>query len=134
MKRGRAYREARELGKRYPTSYNEADRRVIIDRYDYPEGWTPRFGKLRYELPSTYPRDIPVPYIPRDMEYEKSNPTHRLTYSNAPGDDGSEWDKWCIEDHNVSWDPDTDSLVKFTTMMRASLGNPDSNNPFIEVA
>lgn len=132
MKRGRAYREAKELGERYPIRYSESDRRVVVERYDYPEGWTPRFGQLRYELPETYPRDVPTVFIPRKMECENSNLKHRLSYVTAPGDDGDDWAKWCIEEHNVSWDPGDDSLVKLTTMMRASLANPDSDNPFEE--
>lgn len=131
MKRGRAYREARELGERYPTQYSESERRVVVERYDFPEGWDPQFGKLRYELPSTYPRDIPTVYIPSEMTYEGSRPIHLLTFSRAPGGD-EEWNKWCIEDHNVSWDPERDSLVKLTTMMRASLAAPRSDNPFEE--
>lgn len=132
MKRGRAYREARELGEQYPTSYSESNRRVVIERYHYPEGWSPRFGKLRYELPSTYPRDIPTAYIPRKMEHEKGTLKHRLTHSSPRGGKASEWDKWCIENHSVSWDPETDSLLKFTMMLRASLKHPTSDNPFSE--
>lgn len=132
MKRGRAFEEARELGERYPTHYSESDRQVVVERYDFPEGWSPRFGKLRYELPATYPRDIPTVYVPSEMSYEGSSPEHLLTFARPSDDNEGAWSKWCIEDHNVAWDPGRDSLVKLTTMMRASLAAPNSDNPFEE--
>jgi len=131
MKRGRAYEEARRLGDRYPIQYSESDRRVVVERFDFPEGWDPRFGKLRYDLPGTYPRDIPTVYIPREQSYETGKPRHLLRGIGPSGGDGT-WSKWCIEDHNVTWDPDEDTLIKLTTMMRASLAAPNSDNPFAE--
>lgn len=129
MKRGRAYEEAKKLGDRYPIRYDEADRRVVIERFDYPEGWSPRFGAIRYDLPSTYPRDMPLVYITRGMSHEDGKPEH-LMRRIGPGD---EWSKWCIENQNVGWNPETDTLVKLTTMMRASLAAPNADNPFTEV-
>ncbi|WP_276259559.1 hypothetical protein [Haloglomus litoreum] len=128
MKRGRAYEEARKLGERYPVAYSEADRRVVLERFDFPPGWDPQFSKLRYELPDTYPRDMPTVYVPSELSYEGKSPTHLLHGISPYGD--SDWSKWCIEDHNVNWDPGSDTLVKLTTMMRASLANPYSDNPF----
>jgi hypothetical protein len=132
MKRGRAYEEARKLGHRYPVQYSEADRRVVLERFDYPQGWTPRFGKLRYDLPETYPRDMPTVYISSTVTHESGSPRHEMRSIHPAGD--NTWNKWCIEDHNVGWDPETDTLVKLTTMMRASLAHPSSDNPFEEVA
>lgn len=128
MKRGRAYEEARRLGDRYPVEYSESNRRVVIKRFDYPEGWSPRFGKLRYDLPETYPRDMPTVYVPSEIRYQGRSPRHLLS-GIAPSDDDS-WGKWCIEDQNLSWNAESDTLVKLTTMMRASLAAPDSDNPF----
>lgn len=133
MKRGRAYEEARKLGDRYPIMYSEADRRVVIKRFDYPEGWDPRFAPMRYDLPETYPRDMPTVYVSGRVAYNGDSPTHLLSGLSPRDDDDGEWSKWCIEDHNTGWDPETDSLVKLTTMMRASLASPYSNNPFEEV-
>ena len=132
MKRGRAYEEARKLGDRYPVTYSESDRRVVIDRFDYPEGWSPRFAPLRYDLPETYPRDVPTVYVSSSVQWHQGRPQHLLNRIHPADDDDQEWAKWCIEDHNVGWDPTEDSLVKLTTMMRASLANPESDNPFEE--
>lgn len=132
MNRGRAYREAKKLCDQYPVRYSEDKRTVVIERYDFPEGWKPRFGKLRYDLPSTYPRDMPTVYIPDGMKYRGGTPTHLLTFVKAPGRDGGEWRKWCIEDQNIPWDRENDSLIKLTTLMRASLERPNSDNPFVE--
>lgn len=134
MKRGRAYEEAQKLGDRYPVMYSETDRRVVLERFDYPEGWEPRFAQLRYDLPETYPRDIPTVYVSSKISYNGSSPTHLLSGLSPREDADNKWSKWCIEDHNVGWDPETDTLVKLTTMMRASLANPYSDNPFEEVA
>jgi hypothetical protein len=131
MKRGRAYEEARKLGDRYPVQYSESNRRVVIERFDFPEGWSPQFAKLRYDLPQTYPRGMPTVYIPREMSYVDGKPRHLLRGIGPDGDDIS-WSKWCIENHNTGWDPSTDSLVKLTTMMRASLASPNSDNPFAD--
>jgi hypothetical protein len=130
MKRGRAYEEARKLGERYPVEYSEVDRRVVLERFDFPPGWAPKFGKLRYELPDTYPRDMPTVYVPGEMSFEDGSPTHLLSGISPRGD--PDWSKWCIEDHNAGWDPASDTLVKLTTMMRASLASPYSDNPFAE--
>lgn len=132
MKRGRAYEEAEKLGHRYPVRYSETERRVVVERFDFPEGWEPRFGQLRYDLPETYPRDIPTVYISSKLSHENGSPLHEMRSLHPSDDDDGEWNKWCIEDHNVGWDPGTDSLVKLTTMMRASLANPASDNPFAE--
>jgi len=132
MKRGRAYEEAEKLGDRYPVRYSESDRRVIIERFDYPEGWDPRFAPLRYDLPDTYPRDIPSVYVSGDVSYEHRNPEHLLNRIHPSDDDDGEWAKWCIRDHRVGWDPKHDSLVKLTSMMRASLASPHTDNPFEE--
>ena len=132
MKRGRAYKEAKRLGHRYPVQYSESNRRVILERFDYPEGWTPRFAPLRYDLPETYPRDVPTVYVSGKISHENGRPEHLLNRIHPPDDDSGEWSKWCIENHNVGWDPKTDSLIKLTTMMRASLANPASDNPFEE--
>lgn len=132
MKRGRAYEEARKLGHRYPVEYSESKRRVVIERFDYPEGWSPRFAPLRYDLPETYPRDVPTVYVSSDLRYEDGWPEHLLSRIRPSDDDAGAWAKWCIEDHNVCWDPVDDSLIKLTTMMRASLANPNSDNPFVE--
>lgn len=134
MKRGRAYEEAEKLGHRYPVQYTEADRRVVLERFDYPEGWAPRFGKLRYDLPETYPRDMPTVYISSTVSHEDGSPIHEMRSLTPADDDDGNWNKWCIEDHNVGWDPETDTLLKLTTMMRASLAHPASDNPFEEVS
>ena len=131
MKRGRAYEEAKKLGDRYPIRYSEADRRVVVERFDFPDGWSPRFAKLRYDLPTTYPRGMPTVYIPRDMSHCDGKPRHLLR-GIGPGSREGSWSKWCIEDQNVGWDPASDTLVKLTTMMRASLSAPNSDNPFAE--
>lgn len=132
MKRGRAYQEAARLGDRYPVQYSESDRRVVLERFDYPEGWNPRFAGLRYDLPETYPRDIPTVYVSSSVSYAEGSPRHLLDRIHPPDDTEHRWNKWCIENHNVGWDPGTDTLVKLTTMMRASLANPASDNPFAE--
>ncbi|MCY4730620.1 hypothetical protein KY092_08620 [Natronomonas gomsonensis] len=132
MKRGRAYEEAAKLGDRYPIRYSEANRRVIIERFDYPEGWNPRFAPMRYDLPETYPRDVPTVYVSGTVSYERGKPEHLLNRIHPADDDDGEWAKWCIRDHFVNWDPERDSLVKLTSMMRASLANPNSDNPFNE--
>jgi hypothetical protein len=129
MRRGRAYEEAEKLGHRYPVRYSESERRVIIERFDYPEGWTPRFAKLRYDLPETYPRDVPTVYVSSSVSYEGGRPEHLMSSIHPSDDDDREWCKWCIRDYYVNWEP-TDSLVKLTTMMRASLEQPESSNPF----
>lgn len=134
MKRGRAYEEAEKLGHRYPVDYSESNRRVVLERFDYPDGWSPRFAPLRYDLPETYPRDVPTVYVSSRVTFKRGSPRHLLNRIRPPDDDDNEWSKWCIEDHNVSWDPTRDSLVKLTTMMRASLANPSSDNPFEEGA
>ncbi|WP_338739308.1 hypothetical protein [Haloplanus salilacus] len=130
MKRGRAYEEAEKLGHRYPVRYSEADRRVVLERFDYPEGWSPRFAPMRYDLPTTYPRDMPTVYVSNEVTHEHGKPEHLLNRIGPADDADDEWSKWCIEDHNVGWDPGTDTLVKLTTMMRASLANPNADNPF----
>lgn len=132
MKRGRAYEEAEKLGDRYPVRYSEADRRVILERFDYPKGWSPRFAQMRYDLPETYPRDVPTVYVSSRVSYEGQKPQHLLNRVHPSDDDDNEWSKWCIEDHNVGWDPSRDTLLKLTRMMRASLANPYSDNPFEE--
>jgi len=132
MKRGRAYEEAEKLGDRYPVRYSESDRRVIIERFDYPEGWSPRFAPMRYDLPETYPRDVPTVYVSGNISYERRRPEHLLNWVHPPDDDDAEWAKWCIRDQHVGWDPNRDSLVKLTSMMRASLADPHTDNPFEE--
>ena len=132
MKRGRAYEEAEKLGHRYPVRYSESNRRVVLERFDYPEGWTPRFAPLRYDLPETYPRDVPTVYVSSRVSYDNRKPQHLMTRISPSDDDDGEWVKWCIEDHNVGWDPNEDTLIKLTTMMRASLADPHSDNPFEE--
>ena len=134
MKRGRAYEEAAKLGHRYPVCYSEADRRVVIERFDYPEGWNPRFAQLRYDLPETYPRDMPTVYVSSRVSHESGRPEHLLDRIHPPDDDDNEWVKWCIREYGAGWDPKTDTLVKLTTMMRASLAEPNANNPFEEVS
>ena len=133
MKRGRAYEEAEKLGHRYPVHYSEKDRRVVIERFDFPEGWSPRFGAIRYDLPETYPRDMPTVYISSDLSHEDGKPKHLMTWL-RPSDNKDQWSKWCIEEQNINWDPDTDTLVKLTVMMRTSLSAPNADNPIKEVA
>jgi hypothetical protein len=130
MHRGRAYKEANALGERYPVYYSEDERRIVIRRFRYPDGWSPRFAELRYELPNTYPRDMPTVYVPATLSYESGSPEHLMHYSSPPGDDGDEWSKWCIENHASSWNPEQDSLLKFTQLMYASLSHPNADNPF----
>jgi hypothetical protein len=132
MERGRAYEEAEKLGHRYPVEYSESERRLVLKRFDYPKGWSPRFAPLRYDLPKTYPRDIPTVYISNEVSYEDGRLRH-LMRNIAPSDNREDWSKWCIEEHKAGWDPETDTLMKLTTMMRASLKNPNSNNPFEEM-
>lgn len=133
MRRGRAYEEASKLGEKYPIRYSESNRRVIVERFMFPDGWDPRVSQLRYELPSTYPRDMPDVFIPSDVDYEGGRTEHRLTFSSPPNDSNNAWDKWCIEDQNVGWDATTDTLMKLTTLMQASLAAPNSDNPIREL-
>lgn len=134
MKRGRAYEEAEKLGHQYPVRYCEVNRQVIVERFDFPEGWSPRFGAIRYDLPETYPRDMPTVYVSSEMSHEDGKPRHLMRWI-SPSDDGeNKWSKWCIEEQNVNWDPNNDTLMKLTIMMRTSLTAPNADNPIEEVA
>lgn len=131
MQRGRAYEEAERLGDRYPVYYSEGERRVEVQSYPFPEGWEPRVGALRYDLPNNYPQSMPTVYVPTESRYRGSSPLHHRRHIHPEDDDG--WAKWCIEDHEATWQPAEDTLVKLTQMMRASLTYPNADNPFEEM-
>jgi hypothetical protein len=87
---------------------------------------------MRYDLPETYPRDVPTVYVSGNISYERRKPEHLLNWVHPPDDDDAEWAKWCIRDQHVGWDPNRDSLVKLTSMMRASFADPHTDNTFEE--
>lgn len=135
MQRGRAYKEAMRLGEEYPVEYSETERRVRIRQFRYPEPWEPTFGEVLYLLPKTYPNDVPDVYIPTEMSYGSRGTSveHFMTVSH-PSSEETDWGRWCIRKHKTGWDPNEDSLLKLTQMLRASLKYPDSDNPFEEIA
>lgn len=134
MQRGRAYKEARRLGEEYPVEYSETDRRVRIRQFRFPDPWDPPFGEVLYLLPETYPNDVPDVYIPTEMTYgDGGSPKHFLTFS-SPSEDESEWGRWCIHKHETGWDPEEDSLLKLTRLLKASLNYPNADNPFQRIA
>jgi hypothetical protein len=68
-------------------------------------------------------------YVSSSVSHEEGKPEHLMRRIHPPDDDEGEWNKWCIREYRVGWEP-ADTLVKLTTMMRASLEQPDSDNPF----
>lgn len=104
-------------------SYDLDEGWVLLEGIPFPSGWEPRTGLIRYELPDPYPGSQPKAYLPENMRYQGSRPTIML----GSGPDG--WSKHCIHDFSDELD-DFHTLVTMTRMIKTSLRQPNSNNPF----
>lgn len=118
MKAQRLKSEVGELKQDYPVKWSVKKQYVMITKFGYPKGWTPRTAPLFFDLPSTYPRHPPEVYLPPDAEYKKGPALHQL----SPNNDG--WYKWCIDE--IDWDPESHSLHTMTELMKRSLRKPNA--------
>lgn len=119
MDEHRVRKEVKELQKDYRVKWSLDKGYVMITRYGYPKGWSPRTAPLFFSLPYTYPQQPPDVYLPPDMTYNGETVVHQL----RPNDDG--WRKWCID--RLPWQPDNHTLYTMTQLMHQSLMKPYQN-------
>jgi hypothetical protein len=118
MDEQRVHNEIDELRRDYRVKASLKKGYVMITRFGYPEGWSPRTAPLFYSLPPTYPRRPPDVYLPPDMRFRGRGVEHML----PPNDDG--WYKWCVE--RLDWKPRHHDLITMTELMKRSLSNPNA--------
>jgi hypothetical protein len=119
MDQQRLVREVNELQQDWPVKWSLDKQYVMITKYGYPQGWSPRTAPLFFSLPDVYPRQPPDVFLPPDMRYKGSTVIHQL----SPNDDG--WFKWCIEE--LDWKPRHHRLMTMVELMNRSLTKPYQN-------
>ena len=118
------------LNREYGISLTHNNSRIVIENYDYPEGWKPRTAPLMLRFPDSYPRNQPAVYLPADTKYRSWG--HRAKHF-YPTDLKSEgWRRWCA--HELPWDTSIYHVYKpgevdFLSYIRASLEYPWKSDP-----
>lgn len=109
--------EVHDLQRDYPVKWSLSKQYVMITRFGYPRGWSPRTAPLFLSLPYAYPRMPPEVYLPPQIEYTRGRAEHQL----HPNEDG--WYKWCVE--RIDWHPEYHTLYTVVELMKRSLMKPN---------
>ncbi|WP_207587106.1 hypothetical protein [Halomontanus rarus] len=114
----------------YRVRLSEGHTRLLLENYDYPDGWQPREAPLFIRYPDAYPRMQPAIYIPENLHYTQGPVVHRMQCKF----DG--WKRWCT--HHIPWERfelvTTDDNIDFMDVVRASLAHPSVRNPLQDPA
>jgi len=94
---------------------------IVLNGFEFPDGWDPSTAAIRYKLSPSYPQKQPKAYIPSKMRYHGEEPRTTLTKKDG-------WTMYCI--YQLPWDPDRHTLVTMTRIINQSLQRPHKKNPF----
>lgn len=124
MNKRRLWTEIATLRKEYTVRVNP-DWTVDLVRVEFPSGWTPGTGTIRFDIPADYADSPPTIHIPADMEWQGQRNIRRKRRSPHAG-----YAKWCVR--FKSWNPQRHTLVTITREMMASLSDPSKQRLFPE--
>lgn len=124
----RVLREILGLEQEFPLEYNLDEGWFEIE-IEFPPGWSPRQGVLRFELPKDYRKTAPAVYIPDSFEYEGYE-------GELPPcvwwDKKSDWLRLTLPEGD--WDPETHTVRTWYRMALLLLKEPTrSGQPSREV-
>lgn len=68
MNRRRVQMEIRELASVFDIEYDSEEGRMVLKDVQFPDQWTLEQGDVLLDLPSTYPQEPPMVYVPKDLE------------------------------------------------------------------
>lgn len=121
----RVFNEASNLGKKYRVEPALDDGQIILKNVLLPKGWSPRHAdEILFDLPYTYPSEMPEVYLPSDLSYEGTRP-HILLPTTKLG-----YYRFCL--HDVDWHPDRHGLASLLRLLMHSLRNPTESVRFQE--
>jgi hypothetical protein len=97
----------------------EDEGEVRIEKYQFPDGWSPRRGNIVFDLPDDYPQNQPMVYIQGDLRWKDDRP-HTMYPPKLHGEERLA--RYCI--HELTWDPQEDTLVSMLDVLEISLQDP----------
>lgn len=124
MNKHRLRTEIAALQKQYTVRVNP-DWTIDLVRFNFPAGWTPRTGTIKYDIPADYESSPPTVHIPADMQYQGQQNIRRKLWSPHDG-----YAKWCVR--FKGWDPRRHTLTTVTREMVGSLSDPSRRRLFTD--
>lgn len=121
------YRLAREIDalREVHSVRRNPDGTVDLMWVDYPTGWTPATGTLKYDIPADYGSSPPTVHVPAEMAWQGQRDIRRKLPGRHDG-----YAKWCI--YMDGWEPRRHTLVTVTREMMGSLSDPSRRHLFTD--